>query len=201
MKEWGDPLFCLYCGQMLPSSAKRRGRGGRRRGKGWRDMAEEKKKRGSTTDVVLALAAPLAAELGLTLWDVTFTKEGADWYLRIFIDKPGGVSIDDCVDMTHAVNPVLDSEDPIPQEYTLEVSSPGINRKLTRPEHFEAFLEAPVHVKLIRPLENGVRELEGILIDVLENGDFEIITDEETTVTFTKKECAAVHLIEDYDTE
>ena len=129
------------------------------------------------------------------------TKEGADWYLRIFIDKPGGVSIDDCVDMTHAVNPVLDSEDPIPQEYTLEVSSPGINRKLTRPEHFEAFLEAPVHVKLIRPLENGVRELEGILIDVLENGDFEIITDEETTVTFTKKECAAVHLIEDYDTE
>lgn len=201
MKEWGDPLFCLYCGQMLPSSAKRRGRGGRRRGKGWRDMAEEKKKRGSTTDVVRALAAPLAAELGLTLWNVTFTKEGADWYLRIFIDKPGGVSIDDCVDMTHAVNPVLDSEDPIPQEYTLEVSSPGINRKLTRPEHFEAFLEAPVHVKLIRPLENGVRELEGILIDVLENGDFEIITDEETTVTFTKKECAAVHLIEDYDTE
>lgn len=201
MKEWGDPLFCLYCGQMLPSSAKRRGRGGRRRGKGWRDMAEEKKKRGSTTDVVRALAAPLAAELGLTLWDVTFTKEGADWYLRIFIDKPGGVLIDDCVDMTHAVNPVLDSEDPIPQEYTLEVSSPGINRKLTRPEHFEAFLEAPVHVKLIRPLENGVRELEGILIDVLENGDFEIITDEETTVTFTKKECAAVHLIEDYDTE
>ena len=201
MKEWGDPLFCLYCGQMLPSSAKRRGRGGRRRGKGWRDIAEEKKKRGSTTDVVRALAAPLAAELGLTLWDVTFTKEGADWYLRIFIDKPGGVSIDDCVDMTHAVNPVLDSEDPIPQEYTLEVSSPGINRKLTRPEHFEAFLEAPVHVKLIRPLENGVRELEGILIDVLENGDFEIITDEETTVTFTKKECAAVHLIEDYDTE
>lgn len=201
MKEWGDPLFCLYCGQMPPSSAKRRGRGGRRRGKGWRDMAEEKKKRGSTTDVVRALAAPLAAELGLTLWDVTFTKEGADWYLRIFIDKPGGVSIDDCVDMTHAVNPVLDSEDPIPQEYTLEVSSPGINRKLTRPEHFEAFLEAPVHVKLIRPLENGVRELEGILIDVLENGDFEIITDEETTVTFTKKECAAVHLIEDYDTE
>lgn len=164
------------------------------------DMAEERKKRGSTTEIVRALAQPLAAELGLTLWDVTFTKEGADWYLRIFIDKPGGVSIDDCVDMTHALNPVLDREDPIPQEYTLEVSSPGINRKLTRPEHFEAFLEAPVRVKLIRPLENGVRELEGILIDVQENGDFEIITDEETTVTFTKKECAAVHLIEDYDT-
>ena len=96
-------------------------------------------------------------------------------------------------------NPVLDSEDPIPQEYTLEVSSPGINRKLTRPEHFEAFLEAPVRVKLIRPLENGVRELEGILIDVAENGDFEVITEEDTTVTFTRKECASVNLIEDYD--
>ena len=126
-------------------------------------MAEERKKRGSTTEIVRALAQPLAAELGLTLWDVTFTKEGADWYLRIFIDKPGGVSIDDCVDMTHALSPVLAREDP-------------------------------------SPLENGVRELEGILIDVQENGDFEIITDEETTVTFTKKECAAVHLIEDYDT-
>ena len=210
MKEWGDPLFCLYCGQMAryengrtlfggPRTAFRRRAGNRLRER-MHDMAEEGKKRGSTTEIVRALAQPLAAELGLALWDVTFTKEGADWYLRIFIDKPGGVSIDDCVDMTHAVNPVLDREDPIPQEYTLEVSSPGINRKLTRPEHFEAFLEAPVRVKLIRPLENGVRELEGILIDVQENGDFEIITDEETTVTFTKKECAAVHLIEDYDT-
>ena len=134
-------------------------------------MAEKKK--GSTTEIVRALAEPLAKELGLIIWDVTFTKEGADWYLRIFID--------------------------IPQEYTLEVSSPGINRKLTRPEHFEAFLEAPVRVKLIRPLENGVRELEGILIDVAENGDFEVITEEDTTVTFTRKECASVNLIEDYD--
>ena len=83
--------------------------------------------------------------------------------------------------------------------HRLEVSSPGINRKLTRPEHFEAFLEAPVRVKLIRPLENGVRELEGILIDVAENGDFEVITEEDTTVTFTRKECASVNLIEDYD--
>ena len=200
MKEWGDPLFCLYCGQMARYENSRTLFGGPRTA--FRSAPETgcRKKRGSTTEIVRALAQPLAAELGLTLWDVTFTKEGADWYLRIFIDKPGGVSIDDCVDMTHALSPVLDREDPIPQEYTLEVSSPGINRKLTRPEHFEALLEAPVCVKLIRPLENGVRELEGILIDVQENGDFEIITDEETTVTFTKKECAAVHLIEDYDT-
>lgn len=155
-------------------------------------------KKGNTTEIVRAIAEPLASPLGLSIWDVTFTKEGADWFLRIFIDKPDGVTIDDCVALTRAVNPVLDSEDPIEQEYMLEVSSPGINRKLTRREHFEAFLEAPVRVKLIRPLENGVRELEGILIDVQENGDFEMITDEETTVTFTKKECASVNLIEEY---
>ena len=137
-------------------------------------MAEKKK--GSTTEIVRALAEPLAKELGLIIWDVTFTKEGADWYLRIFIDKEGGVGIDDCVDLTRAINPVL-----------------------TRPEHFEAFLEAPVRVKLIRPLENGVRELEGILIDIAENGDFEVITEEDATVTFTRKECASVNLIEDYD--
>ena len=80
----------------------------------------------------------------------------------------------------------------------LEVSSPGINRKLTRQEHFEAFLEAPVLVKLIRPLENGFRELEGILIDVMENGDFEVIIEEDTSVTFTRKECSSVTLIEEY---
>ena len=65
-------------------------------------MAEKKK--GSTTEIVRALAEPLAKELGLIIWDVTFTKEGADWYLRIFIDKEGGVGIDDCVDLTHAIN-------------------------------------------------------------------------------------------------
>ena len=192
MKEWGDPLFC--CIRVYIQN-----RHSRRKAGGERKLRMAEKKKGSTTEIVRALAEPLAKELGLIIWDVTFTKEGADWYLRIFIDKEGGVGIDDCVDLTHAINPVLDSEDPIPQEYTLEVSSPGINRKLTRPEHFEAFLEAPVRVKLIRPLENGVRELEGILIDVAENGDFEVITEEDTTVTFTRKECASVNLIEDYD--
>ena len=59
-------------------------------------------------------------------------------------------------------------------------------------------MEAPVHVKLIRPLENGVRELEGILIDVMENGDFEVVIEEDTSVTFTRKECSSVTLIEEY---
>lgn len=161
-------------------------------------MAEQnRKKGGNTVERVRDLALPLAEELGLSLWDVSFVKEGADWFLRIFIDKPEGISIDDCVNMTHAVNPVLDREDPISHEYTLEVCSPGLNRKLVRKEHFEAFLEAPVRVKLIRPMEDGKREIEGILIDVHDNGDFEIVVDEETTVTFTKKECSSVVLLDD----
>lgn len=168
---------------------------------GWegRDTMPEKKKGINTAEFVRGLAEPLAKELGLILWDVVFVKEGADWFLRIFIDKEGGVGIEDCVDMTKAVNPLIDAEDPIPQEYTLEVSSCGLNRKLTKKEHFEAFLEAPVRVKLIRPMEDGRREIEGILIDVLDNGDFEVIVEEDLTLTFTKKECVSVTLIDDIE--
>ena len=101
-------------------------------------MSGDGKKKGNVAQRVWDMALPLAQELGLTLWDVQFVKEGADWYLRLFIDKEGGVTIDDCVDMTHAINPVLDKEDPIPQEYLLEVSSPGIDRKRTRPRHLAA---------------------------------------------------------------
>ena len=85
-------------------------------------MSPETKKKGGVAERVREMAEPLARELGLSIWDVQFLKEGADWFLRIFIDKEDGVGIDDCVDMTHAIDPVLDREDPIPQEYTLEVS-------------------------------------------------------------------------------
>jgi Uncharacterized protein conserved in bacteria len=153
-------------------------------------------KKGNTAEIVTKLAEPLAAELGLVLWDVSFLKEGADWFLRIFIDKEEGIGIEDCVNMTHAINPVLDAEDPIQQEYTLEVSSPGIERKLTKPAHFQAYADRPVSVKLIRPAENGQRVFEGILLGY-ENGRFEVQIDEETSVTFDKKECADIHVIEE----
>lgn len=161
-------------------------------------MSADGKKKGNVAQRVWEMAQPLAGELGLSLWDVQFVKEGADWFLRIFIDKEGGVSIDDCVDMTHAVNPVLDREDPIPQEYLLEVSSPGLNRKLTRPQHFAAYLGRPVRARLIRPLENGVRELEGVLLQADEGGArFELQLDEETSVTLERKECSSVTALDD----
>lgn len=142
-------------------------------------------------------AAPLAEGLGLSLWDVTYQKEGADWILRLTIDKEGGVSIDDCVAMTRAVEPALDQADPIPQEYLLEVSSPGLGRRLTRPEHFAAFLGAPVRVKLLRALEDGTKTLEGELLRAGEDGTFELLLSEDASVTLSLDECAAAHLIED----
>ncbi|MBR6479335.1 MAG: ribosome maturation factor RimP [Clostridia bacterium] len=145
----------------------------------------------NVTDKIWELAEPLAAELGLSIWDVRYVKEGADWYLRIFIDKEGGVSIDDCVEMTHAIDGPLDELDPIKDAYTLEVSSPGAERALTRDSHFEAYIGSKVMVKLIRPVE-GKREFKGIL---------EAYKDGEVTVdslTFNKKDASYVKL-DDFD--
>ena len=180
MKEWGDPLFPFV-----------KERSGLR-------MGSSEKPKGGVAPRVLALAQPLAQELGLKLWDVQYQKEGAEWVLRIYIDKEGGVGIDDCVDMTHAIDPVLDQEDPVPQEYVLEVSSPGLNRKLHRPSHFQAYLGEPVRARLIRPLEDGARELEGLLLEA-DSDQLELQLDEDTSVTLEKKELAWVCALDDED--
>lgn len=151
-----------------------------------------KGKGGNTVNTVWQLAEPLAKELGLELWDVRFEKEGADWFLRIFIDKEGGVSIDDCVDMSHAIDKPLDEADPIEQSYCLEVCSPGVERELKRDEHFLKFIGSPVMVKLIRPLENK-REYNGIL-ESYENGSFELRLDDGTGLMLNKKETSYVKL-------
>ena len=154
------------------------------------------KKRGGTAQAVWQLAQPLAASLGLTLWDVRFLKEGADWVLRLYIDKEGGVGIDDCVNMTHAVDKPLDEADLISGAYTLEVSSPGINRELTRPEHFEKYRGHELHVRFIRPFADGSREVIGTLraFDdpqlTLENGEGE-------TMTFSRAQTAWIRLCEE----
>ena len=126
-------------------------------------MAEKKNKHGNTVEAVSELVKPIIEDMELTLWDVRFVKEGALWYLRIFIDKDSGITVDDCENVTRAVDKPLDDLDPIEQNYILEVSSPGIERELLKPEHFDAFLGAPVMIKLIRPDENGERELFGTL--------------------------------------
>jgi ribosome maturation factor RimP len=87
---------------------------------------------------VYTLIKDTVEEQGVSLWDVRFLKEGASWYLRVFIDKEGGINIDDCTNVSHAIDPIIDEADPIDKSYYLEVCSCGIDRELTRPAHFEA---------------------------------------------------------------
>ncbi len=145
-------------------------------------------KGGNTVKIVWDIVEPFAEELGLKIWDVRFLKEGSSWFLRIFIDKDGGVSIDDCVDLTHAINKPLDEADPIEQAYFLEVSSPGVERDLVRDEHFTAYIGEKIKVKMIRPLE-GKREFSGILADY-SDGNITIRLEDESGFTFTKKEAS-----------
>ena len=147
----------------------------------------------NTVSAVWELAEPLAEELGLVLWDVVFEKEGANYYLRIIIDKEEGVGIDDCVNMSHALDKPLDDANIIDRQYNLQVSSPGIERKLTRDFHFECAIDEKVIVRLIRPFE-GQREFKGVLIDYSESGAVTIEFPDETTMTAEKKEIAFVKL-------
>lgn len=139
------------------------------------------------------IAKPLADELGIILWDVCFEKEGANYYLRVIIDKEGGVGIEDCVNMSHALDGPLDECDPIDKAYNLQVSSPGIERKLTRDFHFKESLGEKVILRLIRPCE-GRREFKGVLTRYDDNGDVTLALDDETEMTATKKEIAFVKL-------
>ena len=112
------------------------------------------------------IATPIAESFGVRIWDVRFLKEGAEWYLRIFIDKDGGVDINDCENVSRGVDPLLDAKDFISQNYILEVSSPGLERELTRDEHFEEYVGKDIKVRLIRPLEGLGKEFCGVLKEV-----------------------------------
>ncbi len=104
---------------------------------------------------VFELAQPLAAEQGIELWDVTYTKEAGEWYLRVFIDKPDGVGIDDCERFSRAFDPVLDEADPVEGSYTFEVSSAGAERELKRAEQFARFLGSEVEVRLYKAADGS----------------------------------------------
>lgn len=148
--------------------------------------------KGNTVSRVTDIVKPYADELGLDLWDVRFVKEGTDWYLRIFIDKPDGVSIDDCVDLTHAITKPLDEADPISQSYLLEVSSPGVERELTKDEHFEKYVGADVMMRLIRPIDK-VRDFNGKLLSY-DNGEITLELKDGERITVNKKETSYVKL-------
>ena len=143
------------------------------------------------TDAVAALALPVVERAGCTLWDVEYVKEAGSWFLRVYIDKEGGVSIDDCEAVSRPLSDLLDQADPIEGSYTFEVSSAGADRALKKPEHFQQFLGQEVEVKLYRPRE-GRKEFVGVLKSY-EEGDVTLEVGGET-VSFGKQEIALVRL-------
>lgn len=143
------------------------------------------------TDLVAQLAQPLAEAAGCSLWDVEYVKEAGTWYLRIYIDKETGVSIDDCEAVSRPLSDALDEADPIEGSYTLEVSSAGADRVLKKPEHFEQFMNSEVEVKLYRPRE-GRKEFVGLLRGYEDSGVTLEVGNE--TQSFTKQEIALVRL-------
>lgn len=143
------------------------------------------------TQTVAALAKPIVEARGCSLWDVEYVREGADWFLRLYLDKEGGVDIDDCERISRAIDPILDEKDPIPESYHFEVCSAGLERALKRPEDFARFLGSPVTVKLYRPV-NGLKEIPAVLRGY-EDGRVTVDTGKET-VTFEKSQVALVRL-------
>ncbi|MBE6559081.1 MAG: ribosome maturation factor RimP [Ruminococcaceae bacterium] len=134
--------------------------------------------RSRVAETVRALITPTADELGYLLWDVEYVKEGADMILRVTIDRDAnvsdeGITIDDCERMTRAIDPLLDEADPIEESYLLEVSSPGIERDLVRPEHFAACEGEEVELRLFAPVD-GSKVWRGVLKGINEAGQIVI---------------------------
>ena len=143
------------------------------------------------TDLVAEFSKPIIEANGCSLWDVEYVREGSERYLRIYLDKEGGIDIDDCEKIHRAIDPILDEKDPIAESYHFEVCSAGLERTLKRPEDFARFMESPVLVKLYRP-RNGLKELPGTLRGYAD-GRITIEAGKET-ITFEKSEVALVRL-------
>ena len=156
-----------------------------------------KPQQGSAVKVVEALVRPVVEGMDLRLWDVRFEKEGPDWFLRVLIDRDEPLDTDTCEAVSRAIDPLLDEADPIEQSYYLEVGSPGLGRRLTRPEHYEQLKGQKIRAKLIRPNADGVRELAGILTG--REGTTVTLDTENGPVAFEVNAASSVQLCDDED--
>ena len=143
------------------------------------------------TDIVTKIAQPVVEAHGCQLWDVEYVREGDQRFLRLYLDKEGGVDITDCENISRAVDPLLDEADPIAESYHFEVCSAGLERALKRPSDFERFMGSNITVKLYRP-RNGLKEIPCVLRGY-EDGKVTVEAGKET-ITFEKSEVALVRL-------
>ena len=138
-----------------------------------------------------ALLMPILDEFGFELWDVEYVKEGSEYYLRAYIDKEGGITIDDCVDVSRKLSDKLDEDDFIDSEYILEVSSPGLGRTLKSDRDFSKSIGRDTDIKLYKPIDK-VKEFEGIL-KAFDNDTLTFLIDGNERL-FKKSEVASVKL-------
>lgn len=143
------------------------------------------------TEIVAELAAPVAAEFGCELWDTEYVREAGQWFLRLYLDKVGGVDILDCENVSRKVSDLLDEVDPIEGSYVFEVSSAGAERQLKRPSDFERFIGSPVLVKTYQN-RDGRKEFPGVLKGY-EDGDI-LLQMGTQELRFNKSEVAMVRL-------
>ena len=143
------------------------------------------------TELVAEFARPIVEAHGCQLWDVEYVREGSEYFLRLYLDKEGGVDINDCEAVSRAVDPILDEKDPIPGSYHFEVCSAGLERVLKRPADFQRFMGSPITVKLYRP-RNGLKEIPCVL-KAYDEGKLTVEAGKET-ITFEKSEVAQVRL-------
>lgn len=149
---------------------------------------------GKIEDTIWKIAEPLVTERGLELIDVEYVKEGAEWYLRLFLDKEGneGVDLDDCELVSRALSDVLEVKDPIEQAYRLEVSSPGIERPLKRMKDFQRFKGEKIQVKTFAEVE-GKKQWIGILGETTE--ETVTLDVEGTMISIPRKKISKANLV------
>ena len=146
---------------------------------------------------VRELLTPVADNMGYSLWDVEFVREGARRILRITIDKPEGINIDDCEAFHRTIDPLLDEADPIDTAYYLEVSSPGVERELKYDVHFAACVGEEIEVRLFAPDERGRKSLRGKLAG-LDGGDIVIDTPDGETVKVARTAASKIKTVFDF---
>ncbi|MDE6421068.1 MAG: ribosome maturation factor RimP [Lachnospiraceae bacterium] len=143
----------------------------------------------------VTLLEPIAEKFGCEIYDVEYVKEGSEWYLRCYIDKPDGVNILDCENVSRALSDQLDEEDFIPDAYILEVSSPGLGRALKKDRHLQKSIGEAVELKTYRPIEK-CKEFSGVLRSF--DKDTVTITTEEKEMVFQRSDVALIRLALDF---
>lgn len=154
----------------------------------------KEKKKGNIASRVTELVKEAVEECGCMLWDVEFVKEGPDHNLIIYIDKPEGISLDDCEMVNDAIEPIIDEADPIEGSYYLEVSSPGLERELRTSEHIKAFVGERVIVKLFTA-KNGKKSYDGIIESFDDEENAFVLDNAGEKTTFTLKECSSIKTV------